>query len=200
MRRAFVALALASAVRGEIIDRVAAIVGRDVITQSDAEREARLEAYFGRGRAAAKEVLERLIEQRLVFQEMELTSAPEVTDGEVKQWFAEMKGGGSHAAGNGLVEADLAEYARRQIQVEKLIDLRFRTGQQVSEEELKKYYQERVRPAMQREGVKEIPPLEAVRDKVEKAALEGKVTQAVDEWLRELRRRTRVKIVEAEEP
>ena len=45
MRTAALLLFAIAVAGGEAIDRVAAVVGRDVITESDVGREARLEAF-----------------------------------------------------------------------------------------------------------------------------------------------------------
>ena len=72
MRKALTILALLAALgRGEIIDRVAARVGSRVITRSEVEKEARLEAYFNRQPPPDKaadhsETLQRVIKQQLV--------------------------------------------------------------------------------------------------------------------------------------
>jgi len=52
--------------RAEIVDRVAAVVDRDVITLSEAEQAAELRALRGQEELSMAEVVERLIDARLV--------------------------------------------------------------------------------------------------------------------------------------
>jgi hypothetical protein len=193
-------LLLAAAVHAEIIDRVAAVVGRQVITQSEVDRETRLEKFFGAPSPDPKQVLERLIRQRLVFQELEQTALPELTPEELDQWLAAAKPAGADPAPHNLKPSDLAEYGRRQLQLEKFLDLRFKTGFQVSEEEIGAYYKNRLLPEMERRGVKPLPALEAVRDRVEKAVTEERVNQLMEEWMNELRQRTQVRLADQAPP
>lgn len=136
--------ALPPAGRAEIVDRVMAVVGRDVITWSDLDREARLEAYFnGRPAPAAtqgvssnqkpgeyREVLERLIEQRLAWREMDQSKVPLPDDGQVQkrleQLQAGLKGapGGVRPADYGLREQDLLDYARRAERIDRFLKTR----------------------------------------------------------------------------
>jgi hypothetical protein len=191
---------VAAPARAEIIDRVAAVVGRGVITQSEVEREAQLETFFGAAAPDPAQVLERLIRQRLIFQEIEQTASAEVTPNEIQEWIAETRPAGVDPARHRLGSQDLAEYARRQIQVEKFIDLRFRSGLTASDQEVQAYYQERLIPEFQKQGVQPIPPLDSVRDRVARAVQEERVSRLVAEWMTELRQRTRVRIPEREKP
>lgn len=200
MKRAIFILVLSGAGSAEIIDRVAAVVGRQIITQSEVERETRLETFFGSASPDPKQILNRLIRQRLVFQEMEQTAPPELSDEEVDEWLATARPAGSDPARQNLKEEDLADYGRRQLQLEKFLDLRFKTGLQVSAQEIESYYKNRLRPEMERRGVQPIPPLEGVRDRVEQAVLEERVNQLVEEWMSELRQRTGVRIPSQDRP
>jgi hypothetical protein len=200
LARPVLLLILAAAAPAEIIDRVAAIVGRQVITQSEVEREVRLETFFGAPSPDRKQVLERLIRQRLVFQELEQTALPDLTPQELDQWLATAKPAGADPARYNLKPSDLAEYGRRQLQLERFLDLRFKIGFQVSEQEIETYYKTRLRPEMERRGVQPIPALEAVRDSVEKAVTEERVNQLMEEWMNELRQRTRVRLAEQPQP
>ncbi len=195
-----VAVLLAATLPAEIIDRVAAVVGRQVITQSEVEREVRLERFFGAPSPNPQQVLQRLIRQRLVFQEMEQTALPELTPEEVDQWLSTARPPQADPARHGLQPPDLAEYGRRQLQLEKFLDLRFKAGVQVSEQEVEAYYKTRLRPEMERRGVQPLPALEAVRDRVEKAVTEERVNQLMEEWMNELRQRARVRLADQAPP
>jgi len=127
MKRAGVAIAAMLALaagRAEIVDRIVALVGRDVITWSDLEREARLEAYFnGRPAPAAanaktaeyRDVLERLIDQRLAGRELDQGKFPAPDDAQARKRLAQLQAGlkGARPADYGLREQDLLEYTRR---------------------------------------------------------------------------------------
>ena len=185
--------------RAEIIDGVVAVVGREVVLQSDLDREGRLEAFFGAATPVPAQVLERLLRQRLLFQEMEQTAPPEVSPAQARKWIEQMRPADKDPSRQGLREADLVEYAGRQLQVERFVDQRFKTDLQVTPQEIDEYYQKRLRPELERQGVVDIPPLEKIQARVEQAAREEKANQALDEWLAESRQRS-VRILEKEKP
>src|SRR4051794_24237206 len=71
------AFALTIGISAAVLDRVAVTVGKDVITESEVLQEIRLEAFLNRtapqtGPAARREAAERIIDQTLLRQEIEL--------------------------------------------------------------------------------------------------------------------------------
>jgi hypothetical protein len=127
-RLAILAVVITGA-RGEIIDRVVAAVGRRVITRSDVQREAQLEAYFdGRPPAPAgehRETLERLLRQHLIQHEMDQLAFPLPDPTQVKKRLAAMRPAGRNPADYGLNEQDLLEYAGRVDRTDRFLNLRF---------------------------------------------------------------------------
>lgn len=190
--------------RGEIIDRVAAVVGRQAITRSEVEREARLEAFFsGRppdGGAANRQILERLIRQQLVRQETQQTTLPSADDAQVKKWLEEMRPPAAEPGAYGLQEKDLFDYARRQIDTLRFVELRFKPGLQIAPRQIETYYEETLLPELKRKGVSPSPALDEVRSRIEQVLVEQRVNELLDEWLTELRTRVLVRVMEEEKP
>jgi hypothetical protein len=131
---------------------------------------------------------------------MEQTATPEVTPSEIQEWLAETRPAGADPARHGLRSQDLEGYARRQIQVEKFLDLRFRSGLTASDQEVEAYYRQQLLPELKKRGVDPLPSLDSVRDRVARAVQEERVNRLVEEWMTELRQRTRVRKPEAEAP
>jgi len=191
-------LAAAAGLRAEVIDRVVAAVGVEMIARSDVEREARLEAFFGG--ADPSKTLERLIQQRLIRQEMDQISYPEAEETDVKRWLGERRPGGAVAVPAGLGEQDLVEYARRFVRIERFIDLRFAAGLQIPVEDIEKRYQETFLAEWKKQNAGEAPGLEAVRDRIREDLREQRVSRALDAWMAELRSRVAVRVMETEAP
>ena len=130
---------LAALGRGEIIDRVAARVGTRVITSSEVEKEARLEAYFNRQpppdkAAGHSETLQRLIKQQLVRQEMEQTKFPSAGEEQAKKRLQGLLPAAEPApkpADYGLRAEDLADYGRRLADIDAFLTLRFKSDQEI---------------------------------------------------------------------
>ncbi len=173
-------LAAALAGRGEIIDRVAAIVGRQMITWSEVQREARLEAYFNGqpapGRLADRspefrEVLERLIEQRMIQQEMDQARFPEADDSEAREWLKDNLGTiNAKPADYGLREADVVEYGNRLARTDRFLELRFNRS------------------------------VTSLAAEAHAPAPANEEQHEIDHWLKDLRARLGVRILEPEAP
>jgi len=73
----------------QVIDRVAVVVGNNVITETEVLQEARLEAFLNQtaldlGAEARKAAADRLVNQQLVRNEMTVGAYPDPTDAEVE--------------------------------------------------------------------------------------------------------------------
>ena len=195
----------------EIIDRVAAVVGKSVITESDVQKEARLEAYFDLRPAPAplvpaspeyRQVLDRLIRQSLMRREMEQSRFPSVTDAEAQKELQTMRLSPGVLAAYGLKQADLLDYARRLLDASRFLELRLgpvgqeRSAGAVSRQQVEDYYRNVFAPDQARKG-KPAPPLDQVRGQIEKSLQEEK---ELDDWLKDLRSRTTVRVIEPERP
>jgi len=204
----FVLLA-ASAGRGEIIDRVVAVAGRRVITASDVDREARLEAYFNRlppplgalGPGPQYQATrERLIRQRLVLQEREQIELQSAGEAEVKKQAADLGSNSASPGDYGLQEQDLLEYVRRLANVTSFVELRFKTGIEIAPDQVASYYEKNLLPELARRGIAVPPPLDQVRSQIEEALVEERTNELLDRWLAEQRARVGVRVLEADQP
>ena len=196
-------------VAAEIIDRIAAVVGRQAIAQSEVDREARLERYFKKLPPARSsgwqssddtEILERLIQQRLIQQEMEQTTFPPASQAEVRKWLSEMQPDNPDPSSYGLSKDDLLEYAQRQVDIERFIELRFRPGLQVTPEQIETYYRKTLIPELEHRGAADRPALEKARGRIEQILVEEHATRLLEQWLSEARALAGVRIVEVENP
>src|SRR5262245_21799058 len=150
LKRAFpIWLMLAAAAGAEVIDRIAVTVGNQVITSSDLDREIRVMALLNGMKpdfsdAGKRKTADRMVEQRLVRRELELSRypAPSVNDVDpVLQGFrAEhypAAGAWQRAlAGLGISEQQAREQILWQLTLMRFIEVRFRPGIQVSDEEV----------------------------------------------------------------
>lgn len=188
---------LASTARGELVDRIMAIIDREVVTLSEAE-EARA---IGRARtgneARLVDVVERLIESRLVEREVErFTGAPvspELVDGAL----AEVRGGFDSEAAflemlakNGLTEEELRASLDRQLKVTAYLERRFRPLTFVTDEQIEAYYRDELVPEL-REG--RPPGLEEVSDSIRRILEERAFNARVEEWIEGLKGRARIR-------
>lgn len=201
MRRivAFLTLALAAALGpAEVFDRTVAIVGDRAVLAGEVDVQLRLEAMFGDREIddspeARQRALERLIEQRLLEADIALTNFAPVSAERLAEAEAELRGqrfggrGFSQALEHyGLREEQALEFLEKQLQFANFIEFRFRTGLDVTDEEIEARY------ARLYDDVPGAPPLADVRDRLRRDLINETAERALDSRVRELRAETRV--------
>jgi len=155
-------LALSIACRAEVIDRIAVVVGNRVITESEIMREIRLTAFLNAepldfSAESKRKTAERLVEQRLIQIENDISLYPEPAVESIDQALAEVKARASTPAKyeeeiqrTGIVEKELKDHLRRQLTTLRFLELRFRPGIQISEEEIGPYFEQRLLPELKK--------------------------------------------------
>lgn len=190
---AAVAVLLAAPARGEVIDRVLAVVAGDVITLSDvtAARDLGL-ARPAAGGDPIGAVLSQLIDRALVLAEVDRYAPPEASAdavdrgvAAVRRRFASDQAFERALARSGLDLAGVRGLVRENLRIEAYEAQRF-TVAEPTEEEAVRYYREHA-ARFTRGGAP--APYAEVRGEVV-AAIEAERRQAlVDDWTADLRRR-----------
>jgi len=183
--------------RGELVDRIVAIIDRDVVTLSEAEQAGEI----ARARTGASDplvsIVERLIESRLVEREVERFTgepvSPELVDGalqEVRARFPSESAFREMLARSGLSEEELSAMLRKQIGVAQYLEQRFRPLTFVTEEQVAAYYRDELRPAI--EGAP-APELSDVSESIRRVLEERTFNARVEEWIEGLKGRARIR-------
>lgn len=201
MRTLALALLIATAARAEIVDRIAATVGRAVITDSMVRRSLRASALLARAPlnespAVWEEARNRMIEQALVKEEIRISRYPVAQPDEVRaaldQVRTQLGGEAAYVAAlreYRLTEDDLTKDLGWRLSFARFLAYRFRPAVQITDEALLAFYSK-----WTPEGVK--PPFEEARERVEAAYAEAESTRFLDQWLRETRQQTRIETFE----
>ena len=189
--------------RAEIIDRIAVSVGSGVITESDLEREIRVTAFLNLAKpdftpASKRATAERMVDQRLVRRELEISRYPVPDAAEAqpaleqfrKDHFQSADEFQSALAEYGLTEDDVQRQLLWQIAFLRFIDVRFRPSVQVTAQEIEDYFDRLVKPAAQAAQPGRPVALEDFQSQIESKLAGQHVDQAVDNWLQEVRRST----------
>lgn len=205
IRPAFLLLAAALALRGEIIDRIAISAGNRVITESDIDREIRVTAILNGKKpdftaAVKKDTASRMIEQKLIRRELETNRYPTPSPSEVDPELERFKQANYRddadyrraLAEYGISEQDLKDELLWQRTLLLFIEVRFRPGVQVSEQEIREYFEKVVRPVAEAAHPGEPASLEDYRDRIEATLADRAADRDVDRWLAEARRRTEI--------
>lgn len=195
---------LGATVSAEVLDRAAVRVGNEIITLSALRRHLALEAFFelrqpdlrveARRLAAA-----RLIDQKLVRRELELTRYAPPAESEIDAQVEQIAK--ARAQDTATFAASLASYGftidelraelRYQLALLRFVDFRFSAGIQVSEAEIAQAYQKEIVEDARKRGV-EPAPLDDVRAKIEGLLSYRKTTAALEQWLVQARQSVKV--------
>lgn len=141
-----------------VVDRIAVVVGKRAIKASDIDRDLRVTAFLNRvpldfGTDAKKKAAERLIDQQIIRQAIATGDYPRATDQEADSLFNSIRRdrfGGSDAglraelSRYGLTEAQLREQLLWQLTVLRFINERFRPGVMITDDDVRKYYDEHI--------------------------------------------------------
>jgi peptidyl-prolyl cis-trans isomerase SurA len=202
---ALLLLLLASlACRAEIIDRIAVTVGNGVITESEIRREIRLTAFLNAepldfSPAAKRKTAERLVEQRLIGNEISaslyaLPSAAAAQEmlKQIKDRFPNPAAYQEELMRVGITEDELKAHLARQLATLSFLDFRFRPGIQIGEDEMGKYFSERMEPELKKAKPGGQFSPNDFRSQVREALIGERMDKASDAWLKQARERTRI--------
>jgi hypothetical protein len=191
-------------VRAEVIDRIVAVVNQQVITLGDVEQE---EKFQDLGLVAdplaedrketqkliQSEIIHKLIQQRLIRDQVLSFPGSEVNSSEVERQMEALKQkwGGEQQfqrmlAGDDISLDGLRQRLEWQMQVLKFLDSRFRQFVVVEPKEIEEYYTKEFLPELAKRGETINPPLTQVEEQIRQIIAEDKINAEVDSWLKSL--------------
>ena len=195
---------LAATARAEILDRIAVSVGSRVITETDLGREIRITALLNNQKpdfspAAKRQAAERMVDQTLVRSELEASRYLPPSAAETDAALAEEKARfGDDAAYRrtlaeyGVSEDDLKARLTWQLTLLRFIDVRFRPGIQIGDQEIRKYFDEHLRAVLEQAHPGQTPSLDEQRAGIEQTLISQAADAQVEQWLKEAHSRTRI--------
>lgn len=208
--RCFILGIVLAAVTGSaaIVDRTAVTVGNRVITESEILRRIRLQAFQAGdfpviNDKTRREAAQRLIDLKLVDREMELghyaRTPPERAKALVDAFTAEHFQSSPDAlrialAGLQLTPEDLQAEFAEQADFLSFTSLRFRPAVDISEQAIEEYFGTHFAPKPGEPPVS----LTEVRSGIEQTLIAQKTDEALDDWLKDQRERTRIVYLEKE--
>ncbi len=196
---------LGCSLQAEVVDRVAVVVGKDVITESEILRQIRLTAFQNKEKPDTspenkRAVAEKLVEQTLIRHEIEsnryvLGDLPDIgrtlagfkaerfkTDADYRAALKEYE----------ITEDELKEQLKWQLTLVPFIDVRFRPAVQISADDIKDYYEHELLPKWR--SLTERPPtLEEATPSIESILTSDRADHALDRWLGQMRTQTRIR-------
>jgi SurA N-terminal domain len=201
------ALVMLASCPAQVVDRMVAVVNRQVILQSELDESEHIE-FLLQGKPldelTAPEtdaVLDRLIDQALLQQQIVTPSVLEPTADEISSRLRDVRAQIPGAAvqekwlamlaAYGVTEQDVEMHIATQLRILKFIDLRFRTLARVDRTSISNYYRDKLLPELRRQGAAE-PPLNQVSGKIEQILTEQRIDELLNSWLQALRSQAQI--------
>ena len=198
-----------------VLDRVVAIINGDVLLESDVQEEldfAKLEPVgIPTGSDSLRRAARRLINRTLILQQMkEQQQGFNIPDSDIEKQLEETRknlpacgaydckteaGWKAFLAANNLSESDVIDHWRQRMQILRFIDVRFRAGIRISNQEVTDYYQKSIVPSYQKEKQK-LPAEETLAPRIREVLLQQHVNELLRDWLQTLRAEGSVQILE----
>jgi hypothetical protein len=196
----------------QVVDKMVATVNAgvrtDLITYSDLMWQLALQPNSVLDNPTSEDLnraLRLLLDQRLILQEAEkiptiVPTQKEVSDArdELARQFATPLDFQQRLQRVGLTSEKLDEIIEQRLKMEKYLDFRFRNFVVISQKEMADYYQDVYVPRLRaRSPGRIVPPLEQVRDEIEKTLMETKIESEMDAFLDTARERAEIVILNA---
>jgi hypothetical protein len=200
-----IALLTSSVCGQQILDQILTLVNDDVITRIDLLWSIAIDPKAPSpvgpvGSDLLRQKLDVMIDERLIAQEAARVPTSEITQDEIDKKRTELiKSFKSEAqfrerAGSvGLTPQKIDELIRQRILIDRFADFRFRSFVLVTEQEIKRYYDEILVPQLRAHG--QVPPAisdEKLREGISAILKQEKINAEIDRWLTAARQRADV--------
>jgi hypothetical protein len=187
---------------GSEIDRLLVTVNGRVITEGDLDLARSLIAIVfydkNSGPGSREDQIAKLIDQELMRQELKNFSQTQEDESKVearlqslREAYAEKGGLPPLLKRLGLQESELIAYLKLESSILKFVNFRFGPFATVSEQEIKNYYETRLTPQLQKARI-DLPELKQISGRIEEILREEKVNTLLEQWIREIRRNSRI--------
>ena len=191
-----------------IIDRIAIIVGKAIVKDSDIERDIRVTDFLNGdpvsfSPAARKNAASRLVDQAFIRREIRVGDYPTATAEDAEKQLEMMKREKFRTDAPyqnalrryGLSELEVKEQFQWQLTVLQFIDARFKPAAYVSDAEIEKYYKEHLLALRRQFSGKS--SLSDLRSDIQNIIAGERVNQLFFSWLDEQRKQMKIQYFEA---
>jgi peptidyl-prolyl cis-trans isomerase SurA len=176
-----------------------------VITASDLRREIRVNAFLEGAKPDfspenKRKTADRMVEQRLVRRELELSRYPTPSKSEVdpmlkefqQEYYANPADYERALAQYGITDQQVRDHLLWQLTLLRFVEVRFRPGVQVSDEAVASYFEKVIKPAAQLANPAQTISIDDYREQIEDALIEQQVDKDLSAWIDEAKKRTGV--------
>jgi hypothetical protein len=184
-------LSLPMTIHGELLDRMVAVVDGHIITASDMRQEREILMRLGdKPIDDDKALIQHMIDNYLIEAQIADFPGVDITDADVD---AELK---NSVAREGPPSQAVREAIRLRLRMRKYFELRFGQFIRVSDEDVRKYYNDVFVPAAKERGLNPIPPIEEVTDLIRNNVSQESLNHEINIWLEAIHRRSSIEVFE----
>ncbi|WP_419803749.1 peptidylprolyl isomerase [Terriglobus sp.] len=202
----------APAERGDVADRLVAVVNNDIILESDVDEEERFTRLYPyrttSGDTPRAQALTRLIDRDLILQQIR-QPAPIVEKAQIDSEETDLRkdlpacqhadcqsdaGWARFLASAGFTEDELRARLEQRAEVLRFIEQRFRSGIRITDKQVEDFYTQTMLPQYRKEHATP-PSLETLSPRIEELLLQQQVSKLLDGWLKSLRENGNVRIL-----
>jgi hypothetical protein len=192
---------------GSEIDRLLVAVNGNVITEGDLSLARSLNEVILYDQSAQPNSrdneIDRIVNLELMRQELQSFSMTQEDESRVEARLQSLRDVYEGKGGLplllqklGLQESELMAYLRLQSAIMKFVDFRFRPFIKVSDKEIRTYYTERLAAQLEKAKLP-LPALTQVSGRIEEILKEEKINAALEQWIKEIRRNSRIEYFNA---
>ena len=185
----------------EIVDRVMAVVGSQVVTLSDVRAAETFDLVPSVTRWTAAGTVAYLVERQLMLSEVERYSAPDPDRALLDRRLAQIRAGFPTSADydralarTAMSDARLRNLVVDNLRIESYLDQRFGAAAQPTQDEVQRYYREH--PAEFTQNGR-LAPFDEVQQAAQQKAAAERRRALIADWLDRLRRRGQVELLYA---
>ncbi|CAN5644755.1 hypothetical protein BH10ACI4_BH10ACI4_30040 [soil metagenome] len=202
---------------GVELDRLVAVVNEDVVLESDVDEERRLGAFQpfrdSRRNSSRDEIIERLIDRDLILQQFKIQAEGKVTEAQVDEQLTALRkdipackayqcntdaGWKRFVNDQGFSLDELKRRWRDRMEVLLFIEVRFRSGIQISDDEIQQYYDKTLLPLYASQKAV-APKLDLISHRIQEILLQQQVGSLLRDWLKTLRAQGTVRTIQSSE-
>jgi hypothetical protein len=187
------------------LDRIAAVVGDEIVLESEVTKLVALQVVAPRANESAKAYRERVLDERItdLLRERELrkTGGLEPDRAEVEARLALLSDRLSAARGKtfeeilasaGITREEAIAHVRKGLALETFTRERLAPSLRITDAEMRAYYDGPFKEEALAAGLETLPPYPEVADGIRELLRERKLNEAIGRWTDELRQSTRI--------
>jgi len=197
---------------GVVADQVVAVVNGDLILESDVREEKRFEAFepfLDKNETGRDRTIERLIDRRLILQQAKLQDMQQTTPAEAEAQLQTLRkdlpackayacetdaGWAKFVHDQGFTMPQLVQLWQQRMDILKFIELRFRSGVDITPAQIQTYYEKTMLPQYAKAHATP-PKLAVLSDRIQEVLLEQQVSSLLSDWLKSLKAQGTVRVM-----